>query len=254
MAQLSDLSATTELDAVNQMLSAIGQSPITDFDALASTNTDVEQARNILRGICREVCSKRWKFNTEWGLQLAPEAETFEWTGTDGVVVDLNIFLPPADMLGFRVANAPSQQGTAKPDVVLRRSKLYTVEVDEEQVSVIVFYDRAKNRDGLDSTVYPYLYIDPWYLLDFVDMPETVRKYIVTRAARQFIKHAVGSGTLWQQSADDEEIAWRAMKDDQREEDKYNLLTNSAFAHAALRGRRAPSGVYDRRASPGSAA
>lgn len=251
MAQLSALSATTELDAVNQMLSAIGQARITNFDtAVTAGNADVVNARDILAAVCREICSQRWHFNLEFGLEVAP-AGTFAWTGTDASTATLNIFLPPAKMLGFRVSSAPTQQASARPDVVVRRSKQYTA--GGPPATVMVFYDRAKNRDGLDSLVYPYLYIDPWFLLAFEDMPETVRKYIVTKAARIFIKDAVGSTSLWQTSQFDEESAWRAFKAEQGLVEKTNMLDNVAFAGPALHGRRSASGVYDNRASPGPA-
>ena len=250
MPQLSSLSATTELDAVNQMLSAAGQSAITDFDAAVSAGyAEVETARNILASLCREICSQRWKFNTEWGLELSP-SDTYAWTGTDNTTATLNIFTPPAGLMGFRVSNAPTQQGIRKPDVILRRSKAYTTG-GPPAASVIVFYDREKNRDGLDSTVYPYLYIDPWWLLAFEDMPETARKYITAASVREFLKDAVSSGSLYQLAQEREEAAWRAFKADQGEEAKYNLLDNAMFAGAALAGRRSWGGVYDRRASPG---
>jgi len=59
---------TTELEAVNTMLSAVGSQPVSSLDAGA----EVAIAKNILRETRREVLSRGWSFNYETEVKLTP--------------------------------------------------------------------------------------------------------------------------------------------------------------------------------------
>jgi hypothetical protein len=61
---------TTELEAVNTMLSAVGSQPVSSLDAGA----EVAIAKNILRETRREVLSRGWSFNYETEVKLTPVA------------------------------------------------------------------------------------------------------------------------------------------------------------------------------------
>jgi hypothetical protein len=65
---------TTRLNALNIMLSTIGEPPIT---AENSTNLDAAMAGNILDEVTKEVQKMGWVFNTEEGVSLAtnPDGE-----------------------------------------------------------------------------------------------------------------------------------------------------------------------------------
>lgn len=253
MSSFNTLTATTEFDAVNQLLSEIGRAPLDDpSDVDTSTDTEVVLAKNAIKETLREVLAEGYRFNTEFGYEVAPESPTFDWVDTAGVTTALNIFLAPARLLSFEVADAPTQQGCAKPDVVLKKSKEYTVGTPPDDVAVVVFYDRAKNRDGLDSTVYPFLYIDAAFFMDFDEIPDVARTYITTRAARKFVRRVVGSDTLMRLSEQDELMAFRKLKRSEGLVEAYNLKQNSLFGFLDLH-RNPRSGVYDRRASAGPA-
>lgn len=75
------LTPMTELDALNDMLSVIGESPVASLDE-ANSVPDAQIALSILRKSSRAVQEKGWGWNTEEGYRLAPD--------TDG-----NINLPP---------------------------------------------------------------------------------------------------------------------------------------------------------------
>lgn len=64
---------TTELDAVNEILSAVGSSPVNTIEE--DLNVEVINARSILRNVSREVQAKGWDFNTEEGVVLKPDFE-----------------------------------------------------------------------------------------------------------------------------------------------------------------------------------
>lgn len=67
----ASLSTSAELDAINDILSAIGEPPVSSLDAEA--NADVANARRILANQNRRVQSKGWTFNIETDTTLTPD-------------------------------------------------------------------------------------------------------------------------------------------------------------------------------------
>lgn len=65
------LETDDELAAINDMLAAIGESPVSSLEGDA--NADVANCRRILNQVNREVQSKGWTFNIEEGAELAPD-------------------------------------------------------------------------------------------------------------------------------------------------------------------------------------
>lgn len=65
------LTPTTELEAVNLMLSAIGESPITSLDD--GSSVDTSQALLMLANVSRQVQQRGWWFNTEDEYPLTPD-------------------------------------------------------------------------------------------------------------------------------------------------------------------------------------
>ncbi|WYW04238.1 tail protein [Pseudomonas phage vB_PpuP-Kallioja] len=72
MAYESVLDADDELSAVNDMLAAIGESPVSALEG--DPNADVANCRRILAQVNREIQSKGWTFNIEEGAELMPDA------------------------------------------------------------------------------------------------------------------------------------------------------------------------------------
>lgn len=229
--QITNLTPMTELDAVNAILASIGEAPVDD---LASAAQDVAVALNILRDNTREVQSWGWRFNAEWELPVA-EAATFDWTDPDGSTVSLRIFTPPADLATFKVSPRSDQIGL---DLALRPAKQY-----DAANKPLVFYDRARNRDGLPATERTLLYLDTISLFDFEKMPATVRQYVTIRAARQMQEKELASGELGSLTARDEMMALRAAKRDQGEVDTLNVLQSASVAAFHLGRQPGPRGV-----------
>lgn len=65
------LESPEELAAVNDMLAAIGESPVNSLEGDA--NADVANARRILNNVNREVQSKGWTYNIVEGETLIPD-------------------------------------------------------------------------------------------------------------------------------------------------------------------------------------
>lgn len=242
---ITTIRPTTELEAVNVMLASIGEAPLdSGTDLAANTLGDVELAIDILLGSTREVLSMGWRFNKEYGVEIAPTT-THSWVDTDGTTTTLNIFKKPVDLLAWAQTVCPENQGL---DLVERPSKDY----EEGASSVLVLYDRAKNRDGADSSRYPYIYLDCTYSFDFTQLPESARRFITVRAARTFAQQILGSESLRNFTAQDELWALRVLKREQGEPEALNIF-DTADAWAAKGYRPAPHGGHSRRVYPGKA-
>lgn len=245
MAQIISLTATTELEAVNAMLSAIGEAPITNVDT--ATQADVKMAVNILRNTTREVQRVGWRFNTEFGYEVAPVVAPMLWTDSAGESRLLNIFEPPASLARFTITKSPDQQGTKLVDTAIRPSKVYK----KNGAAALVFYDREHNRDGFPIEDRDYLYINPVWWINFEDMPEVARFYCVAKAARDFSQQVVGSPELSGFTAENVRIAYKDLKREEGVVDRKNLF-NQAEMVAFLGGRRrAPTGIADPRSTAG---
>lgn len=151
------ITLTTELQAVNSMLTAIGESPVNSLsdDLLV----DVAIARDLLREINVKVQTAGWHFNTEEEYPLLRE-------------IDNTINLPGntlrVDAKGYNHPNI---------DVVQRGLKLY---------------DRRNRTYAFNETIK----VDIILGFDFEETPEYFRQYILTRAARVFGVRMVGSSEL----------------------------------------------------------
>jgi hypothetical protein len=234
MPSITNLVATTETEALNIMLSAIGEAPVANIDT--ATAADAVMAKNILRSTAKDILAEGWRFNTEFGYELAPTT-TQPWVGSDGSAATLNVFEVPTNLIRFRVTPCDSQSGGREVDVVARQGRTY-------DPTKIIFYDRAKNRDGLDSAQYTVLFIDPVWYFDFEKCPESIRKLITVAAARRLAAEATNAPELVQFTQLDEAQAFRIARRDQGEQDTFTML-NEATVGAVL-GRRLYRG-YGRR-------
>lgn len=100
---MDPITRTTELEAINEMLRAIGESPVSSVD---NGNSDVTTALDLLRSHSRRVQALGWHFNTEREYIITPDGNGY-----------LNV---PSNAL--RIDTAGYSQYT---DVVQRGTKLY---------------------------------------------------------------------------------------------------------------------------------
>lgn len=150
---------STELDAVNQILGAVGQAPVTTLD---QTNPDVAIAYDTLQEVNREVQSEGWGFNTETEYPFTPD--------NNGQI------LIPSNVLLIDLSDLYENKGI---EVVRRDGKLY-------------------NKIDHTYTWTQQLKCDVVWLFDFVDLPLPVRDYIVARASVQASTKMVGDTTIYQ--------------------------------------------------------
>jgi len=170
------LTTTTKLEAINTMLSAIGESPV---NSLTSGLVDAEQAETILNSVNREVQSMGWSFNTDLKRQFVPDTNK-----------QIQI---PSNILRIDMA----QDKTDKLELVQRGTKLY---------------NRATSSFFMDDDITQVL-MNAVVLLDFEDLPEAARRYITIRAARIFQDRVVSSNDLHIYQERDELMALVELKD-----------------------------------------
>ena len=144
---MPDYTRTTKLKGVNTMLSVIGESPINSLSG--SLPVDAVLAVSILDETCVAVQSQGWHCNTETDVELAPDDDGYINVATNVVEVDVN----PAIYTDI--------------DPVLRGSRLY---------------DKKNQTAVFDRT----LKAEVTYLLDFEDLMEPLKRYIIIKAARVF--------------------------------------------------------------------
>lgn len=68
------LTPQSELEAVNEILSSIGSSPVDTLDE--SLDVDVINAKRLLEATSREIQSRGWYFNTEDSITLQPDTDS----------------------------------------------------------------------------------------------------------------------------------------------------------------------------------
>jgi hypothetical protein len=166
---------TTELEAVNTILSTIGEAPLSTLTG--SLPVDGTTAKNILNEISREVQSAGWHFNTQYKVDLTRDTDNKVPIGTDVVRVELS-----------------NRYDKSSYDVVQRGNYLFNL---------------AKNSDIFDQDFTENTLI---YLLQFEDLPEQARRYITIRSARVFHDRTLGANTLHKFSSEDEARSLSVMK------------------------------------------
>jgi hypothetical protein len=145
---------STELDAVNQILSSVGQAPVTTLDL---QNPEVSIVLNTLREVNRQIQSEGWIFNTERNYVMQPDSST-------------NQISYPYNVLQM---DANVEYHKNKYDLVRRNGKLY---------------DRLNHTFQFTGDVHVDL---TWYF-DFTDVPPPIQTYIVARAARMCATKLIG--------------------------------------------------------------
>ena len=150
--------SATELPAVNQILSSVGQAPVTTLD---QTNPDVAIAYDTLTQVSREVQSEGWTFNKEYHYPFTPDSN-------NEIVIPANVLQMDLDRDG----------GYTDKSIIRRNGKLY-----DKQSHSYTFTEEVE--------------CDVVWLFDWVDLPRPIQDYITARATCQVIQKIVGDANLY---------------------------------------------------------
>jgi hypothetical protein len=179
---------TTQLEAVNTMLSTIGESPVNSLTG--SLPLDASIAVNILNEVNREVQSAGWKFNTSWKVSLPRDVNNKLVVGTDVLHIEFNHL----------------RESKSSYDPVLRGNYLYNL---------------AKESYTWDKD---FEYVTVIYLLDFETIPEQARRYITIRASRIYHDRTLGSQAIHKYSLTDELGALALLKQTEADTADHNIF------------------------------
>ena len=181
------LSLTSRLDAVNTILTASGESPVS---SLSDTTADSANAESVLTEVLRDVQSEGWHFNTEKDVPFTPDS-------TKEITLPANI--AQIDL---------SQSDSSQVDLVQRGVRLY---------------DRKARSYKFQRVVK----CDVVYLLPFEELPETARRYVAVRAARVFHDRFIGSETAHRFTAEDEYRSRAALSAANTSNEDCNIFTSN---------------------------
>jgi hypothetical protein len=185
------LATTTKLEAINSMMTAIGESPVNTITQ--ATTTDVSIALSILENVSREIQSQGWFFNTDLKYTLNPNTS--------------NQIELPVNALRLNTVDL---------------SKLYNLVERNRKL-----YDRKNNTYTI---TYPVT-VDIIFYLGFEELPEVARRYITLRAARIFQDRMLGSNQLHGYHQQDEFTALMDLKEAEGDIGGHNIFNNyDAFA------------------------
>ena len=181
------LTATTKLEAVNVMMTAIGETPVNSITS--STTTDVSIAIQILDNVNREVQSVGWSFNRDKDYVLTP-------TTSNAIALAANVLR--IDTMGK----------SNNKDYVERARKLW---------------DRVNHTYTITDAK---VYVDIVWFLDFTEIPEAARRYITIRASRIFQDRMLASDTLHKFHQVDEIQALSVLKEMEGDTRDHSIFDN----------------------------
>ena len=191
---------TTHLEAINTMLSTIGEAPVNSLTG--SLPTDASMAKNILDEVNREVQSGGWKFNTSYKATLSRDTNNKIPVANDVMHIELN----------------PLLEAKSSNDPVIRGSFLYNLAKE-----TFIFDKDFEN-------------VQIVHLLDFEQIPEQARRYITIRSSRIFHDRTLGANALHRFSRQDELVSLSILKQSEasvadhsifNSYDQYNTVTRN---------------------------
>ena len=159
--------ATEELPAINQILSSVGQAPVSTLD---QTNPDVAIAYNTLLEVNKEVQGEGWAFNTEFEYPITTTNKEFE-VPNNWLQVDL------------------SHTYKGDIDIVKRRDP------DDQKIKL---YDRYNHTYQFAPNAAEDYEVDILIHTDWVDVPQPIQNYIVAKAATITAQRIIGDPQLIQ--------------------------------------------------------
>lgn len=184
---MATLGKTSKLQAVNQMLSFIGEAPVNSLEDAGGVG-DVSLAERTLDEVTVEILSQGWHFNTNYDVIHTPDANK-------------------QIVLSDTVLRIDTKVGVyGNMDVSLRGNKLY---------------NRADNSYEFDESEIKTTEV---MSLPWEDLPEAARRYITLRSARLFQDRAVGAEDLREVGMREEMSALATLREYDSEASDYSVF------------------------------
>ena len=186
----TQITPTTELQAVNTMLSTIGEAPVNSITG--TTTVDVSVAKNILDETSMSIQSLGWNFNTH--------------TNYKSLSLDSDNKVP----LPSNCVKADANQAYRNFNYTIRDGFLY---------------DMEKHTDVFTSAPSS---VDLVLVQQFEHLPEYARRYITVKAARRFASRFIGDNQITQLIGQDENEALMAFHQADSQEADLNILNGDS--------------------------
>ena len=152
---LGSIVKTTELEAINSVLSAIGRQEVAQADIESATDTEIIEIISHLRKMISQVLVRGWRWNTTFELEITADGDGY-----------INL---PSGYLSAVQSRIPANADRSLED---RNGKMYDM------------------RNNTFATEYDSVKCDVITAVDFTEMPEQARAYITSQvtffAARKF--------------------------------------------------------------------
>ena len=191
----TQITPTTELQAINIMLSVIGEAPVNSITG--TTSVDVSTAKNLLDETSMSVQSQGWHFNTHENYKnLALDQDSKIPLPSNCVKVDAS--------KNFRYIN-----------ITLRNGFLYNLETHIDVFTTVPEVDLV-------------------LVQQFEQLPEYARQYITQKASRRFASRFLGDAQIVQLIGQDENEALMAFHQADSQETDVNMLEGDSNTYSII--------------------
>jgi len=191
------ISIDTELSAVNSILGAIGQAPITALNTQTTTTSDSSQISenpeiamiyNLLRDANVDTQSEGWHFNTEYHVKFTPNSDKKIAIGDDILSMDLH-----------------DNQARRHHNLVRRNGFIY---------------DKIDHTDEFDGD----LDLDVVKLYNFEDLPIVFRRFITYRAMAAAATQLVANPNLVRLLTNQASLARAALQEYECNQGDFSMM------------------------------
>ena len=187
------ITALTELDAVNSIIGTIGEAPVNTLEQLA--DIDAINALRILRSISRQEQARGWTFNKTPHFTLNPDVDSKKIPWNDS-------YLYIKDNHGRKLV----RQGDYVKDL-FRDTLIFDKPLDVE----IVLY------------------------LDFENLPEQMRNYVLAKACFVFQSSYFGDDSLTKVTQQEIGEAWQHLQEYELDNNSDSMLDHTYVQQLRLR-------------------
>ena len=195
--------AMTKLGAVNLMLDAIGEQPVS---SLSSGLADAETAERIFDQVNTDVQSVGWHVNRDKKYTITRDADNKMPLPSTTLTVD-------------------TTQEHKYINVVPRGGFLYDVK------------NRSLTWTTATDNDHSYLYVDIVIEQDYAELTYSLQRYIAARAAREFQESVMSSAALDAFTRRKEAETYAVLLQDEAEREDANVLYDNDYAYKITRRR-----------------
>jgi len=187
---------TSELDAVNMMLSIAGEAPVNSI--IGTGLGDVAVAVQCLTEASRMVQEKGWTFNTDYEYELVPDATTKQ-------------IVLPTNVLRCEFTDKFTYDVTVRGQVVYDR------------------YNKTYEFPSVTSIKATIVWFMPFEM-----MPQAARQAIAIKASRIFQRRVFGDSSMNGYTQEEEYQAFSSLQDQDCDVGDYNIFSYANYDTARI--------------------